>query len=380
MNPKLHIVLLTNYRPDAQTSMLRFADLLEEGLRAKGCRVTRLEPAPVIGGRGPAVKWRGYVDKFLLAPRRIRRRLQELAAGDEQVLVHLCDHSNAPYLPLTQGLPTLITCHDVMAIKSGLGLVTQNRTRLSGRLLQRWIFRHLKRSPFTACVSHKTRHDLQTLTGLPDERVAVVANGLPYPFHPLPEEEARRLTPDVETPYFLHVGSGAWYKNRPGAFALYRALLTSRPTARMIFVGPTDKELAAAIRQHHLGARVSFLTGQSNEQLMALYSRAECLLFPSWEEGFGWPIAEAQACGCPVAVLDREPMSEVGGDAVIRLPSAPVNPGKTDAWASQCTPLILKALEQREARTQAGLENTHRFEPERMIEGYLALYQHLTDR
>ena len=65
--------------------------------------------------------------------------------------------------------------------------------------------------------------------------------------------------------------------------------------------------------------RVIELTNITNEDLRALYSKATALLFPSLREGFGWPIIEAQACGCPVFTSDRVPMTEVGGDAAIYL-------------------------------------------------------------
>ncbi|WP_198660029.1 glycosyltransferase [Acidithiobacillus ferrivorans] len=54
-----------------------------------------------------------------------------------------------------------------------------------------------------------------------------------------------------------------------------------------------------------------------NENLRALYSGAALLLFPSLQEGFGWPIVEAQACGCLVATTNRAPMTAVGGQGDI---------------------------------------------------------------
>ena len=63
--------------------------------------------------------------------------------------------------------------------------------------------------------------------------------------------------------------------------------------------------------------RVVEVEGPENELLEALYSSAMVLLYPSRFEGFGWPIIEAQACGCPVICGNREPMSEVGGEAAL---------------------------------------------------------------
>ena len=70
--------------------------------------------------------------------------------------------------------------------------------------------------------------------------------------------------------------------------------------------------------------QVRELVSVQNEDLRALYSTATALLFPSFQEGFGWPIIEAQACGCPVITSNRTPMTEVGENAAIYInPDSP---------------------------------------------------------
>ena len=61
--------------------------------------------------------------------------------------------------------------------------------------------------------------------------------------------------------------------------------------------------------------RVFTYQNVSHRQLCALYSNAIAMIFPSTHEGFGWPIIEAQACGCPVLTSDLPPMNEIGSDA-----------------------------------------------------------------
>ena len=78
---------------------------------------------------------------------------------------------------------------------------------------------------------------------------------------------------------------------------------------------PWTRELRELIRHVGLAERVHEWVDVSNEDLRALYSAADALIFPSLQEGFGWPIAEAQACGCPVFTTNRPPMTEVGADA-----------------------------------------------------------------
>ena len=57
----------------------------------------------------------------------------------------------------------------------------------------------------------------------------------------------------------------------------------------------------------------------SPDELVDLYRRASALVFPSRYEGFGQPVLEALACGCPVACSDLPPLREVAGDAAVYL-------------------------------------------------------------
>ena len=70
-------------------------------------------------GHAGAAKWLGYVDKFALFPPELRRAM---AWAD---LVHVCDQGNAMYMRYLQNKPHLLTCHDVLAIRSALGDVPE---------------------------------------------------------------------------------------------------------------------------------------------------------------------------------------------------------------------------------------------------------------
>jgi glycosyltransferase involved in cell wall biosynthesis len=101
------------------------------------------------------------------------------------------------------------------------------------------------------------------------------------------------------------------------------------------------------------------------------------LLFPSLAEGFGWPIAEAMACGCPVLTTGEAPMTEVGGDAARYLPRLQFGED-IEAWASRCA-LELSALltlgsEARAALVSAGIAQAARFDADRAIDAYLDIY------
>lgn len=117
--------------------------------------------------------------------------------------------------------------------------------------------------------------------------------------------------------YLIAVGGAQWYKNRDGLLKIFAALRRRSAAGRsLLHVGPAfDAAQDELIARHGLAPHIIRTDGLDNEELRAAYSLADALVFPSWEEGFGWPVAEAQACGCPVFATGRAPMTEVGGDA-----------------------------------------------------------------
>src|SRR5690606_9028855 len=99
------------------------------------------------------------------------------------------------------------------------------------------------------------------------------------------------------------------------------------------------------------------------------YNRAFAFLFPSKFEGFGWPLIEAQACGCPVLCSNAGSLGEIAGD------SAFVRPWEAeDEFAAE---ILRMAAEEphRQEWIQRGLVNLERFRTERMIDEYVKLYE-----
>jgi hypothetical protein len=135
---KAMVLLIGNYPPDRQQSMQRFAMMMLDGLIAAGVPAELIQPQPFFGRFRPAngfvAKWLAYIDKFVLFPRNLRRKLKAAPA-----LVHICDHSNAMYAKQIRGLPVVSTCHDLLAVRGALGEQTDCPASATGKLLQRWI-------------------------------------------------------------------------------------------------------------------------------------------------------------------------------------------------------------------------------------------------
>jgi len=373
---KAMVLLIGNYPPDRLQSMQRFATMMLEGLTAAGVPAELIQPQPFFGrfryaGRSVA-KWLAYIDKFVLFPLQLRRRLKAPAA-----LVHICDHSNAMYAKQIHGVPVVTTCHDLLAVRGALGEQTDCPASLTGKWLQRWIVAGLRAATTVACVSKTTLDDARRLVAREDgtPKLELIELGLSYPYRRLPADEARArlarisaLSPDM--PFVLHVGSNLRRKNREGVLRIF-AGCKEQWNGLLVFAGePLSETLRSLGRQLGVLDRVVEVPDAASGVLEALYNCATALLFPSRFEGFGWPIIEAQACGCPVICSDRAPMTDVAGSAglthdvedeagfaadLLRL----VNPAARELWSTKA------------------LENAKRFSTAAMIAKYCELYRSL---
>ncbi|HET8637405.1 MAG TPA: glycosyltransferase family 1 protein [Acidobacteriaceae bacterium] len=365
----MRILLVANYQPDRQRSMARYAELLHEELRKRGHFVRLIRPGPVatrlVGAGKPLFRWLAYLDKFVFFPPLLRLRARHAD------VVHVCDHSNSCYLRWTGKTPNVITAHDVLAIRSALGHFPQNPTRPSGVLFQQWILRGLARARRIICVSDKTRRDLEALLPAPP-RIDVISNAVDPAFGPARPEQVAAVRTSLglaaEEPYLLHVGNDNWYKNRAGVLRIM-AELRKHPqfrNTRLVMAGPALPPALREAAQALDGAVVE--CAPSDEQLQALYTGALTLLFPSIEEGFGWPILEAQACGCPVITSNRSPMMDIAGNAAILID--PEN-------AARAAAAIASRMGDLNALREAGLANVRAYSPEKMVNRWCDIYREL---
>jgi glycosyltransferase involved in cell wall biosynthesis len=367
----MRILLLGNYPYLKSQSMDRFAGVLYDQLRAAGHQVCLLKPQPVFGRILPSAtglgKWLGYLDRFLL----FRPLLKQ--AADWTEVVHICDQANAVYIPSLNRKPHVVTCHDMLAIRSALGEITEHTTGLTGRVYQRRILSGLKQARHVACVSKTTYGDVLRLTRLDADRVSVVRNGLNYPYWPMNAKQTfyhlEKIGISDSRPFFLHVGSNDWNKNREGLLRIFFQLTRLAVGKKWYLVlagqGLTD-ELRFLAQKIGISDRIREAPDVTNEQLRALYSTAEGLIFPSLAEGFGWPIIEAQACGCPLFVSNRVPMTEIGGSAAVYFDPL------EEVGAAE---IIWETIQKEDDIKEFGYHNAMKYSTKAMISGYVDCYR-----
>ena len=296
--------------------MLRFGELLvSDYSNDLNFNIKEIYPASVfrkICPIGKLRKWAAYVDKYLLFPKKLKRNL--ISRKDPLHLIHITDHSNAIYLPkisrITQA-KKIITCHDLIAIRSANGDFAQApKTSKTGIHLQNWISKSIRLADYYACDSRQTLEDLNRLIPLSKEKSSIFHLGTETDLSTTNSHKkiiSKLLPFDPHSTNFLfHVGSAAWYKNRK---AVFRSFINAHTNLaykelKLILVGPEpqkeelDKQLSNWIKSHPNA--IFSLENLPDIILTELYKHAKALVFPSFIEGFGWPPLEAAIRGCPV--------------------------------------------------------------------------------
>lgn len=364
--------------------MPRYARMLEEGMKQRGYSVELWAPRACFHrfGKSPAAKkWLGYVDQFLVFPLLVKWRLRQQPA---KTLYAFADQALGPWVPLVADLPHVIHCHDFLAQRSALDEFPVNPTSRTGKIYQTFIRKGYTKGKNFISVSEKTRADLHRFLGKTPEKSLVVYNGLNQQFAPAADSTAARASLAQATGialnsgFLLHVGGNAWYKNRLGVLEIYeqwRAMGegTALPLL-MIGEAPTE-QLAAYQSRMKFGSDVHFLSKVADPQVRLAYQAASAFLFPSLEEGFGWPIAEAMASGCLVLTTAAAPMTEVAGGAAELIPQ---RQEPIDAWATTAAKHLQAMLslnpETKAQRVAEGIANAGRFDPERMLNEVAGIY------
>ncbi len=219
-------------------------------------------------------------------------------------------------LPLRARVPVVTTIYDVMA------LLFPHLYRFRDRLTLRLYLRvGCRTADHIVTISEQSRQDIHRQLGVALERISVTGNGVASLFRPVSEAQRQPVLAryGVTTPYLLAVGVRRPNKNLERllrAFALLKRHYAIPHNLVLVGAG-TWNEPAFLNTLKHADVRDAVrLTGFVPEaDLPALYSGATALVFPSLYEGFGMPLLEAMACGCPIVTSNRAAMPEVVGDA-----------------------------------------------------------------
>jgi glycosyltransferase involved in cell wall biosynthesis len=371
-------------------SMPRFANMLKSAYEQRGHKVAMWSPKGLaynLVPRGGLSKWAGYIDSFILFPQWVRKQLK---IQPTDTLYVFADQALGPWVPLVKHLPHVVHVHDLLALRSALGDIPENPTSFTGKLYQRYIRQGFQQAKHFISISNKTRDDLHRFSQASMNGSIVVYNGLNYPYAPMLGDQALACLTQAGLPatpngMLLHLGGSQWYKNLAGVIGLYGEYVklhcvdsAKEPLALWCISPPPSESTKALISALPKQAKVMFFQGLNNETLRAGYSYAHAFLFPSLAEGFGWPLIEAQACGCPVLTTNDAPMNEVAGPSAIYVPRLKAG-DDIKLWARQGAVSLYDLLrlspETRKNIASKNIAWTKQFNADLTIAAYLQKYE-----
>lgn len=238
-------------------------------------------------------------------------------------------------VPIAACCPVITTIHDLIHVH-----FADERTRAKlayYRYVQRPVVR---RSPVTLTVSEYSRQQIIEWYGVPESRVVCVGNGISDQF--TESGEAVRS----ERPYFLYVGNTKPHKNVKTLLSAM-SLLVQECDAELVLVAKNCRWLVEQTAAANLTSRVTTISNLDDRELASWYRGAAALVLPSHYEGFGLPILEAMACGCPVIGSNRTSIPEVlAGSGLL------FEPSDDESLADKMRTLLADASRRAELRVQ----------------------------
>jgi glycosyltransferase involved in cell wall biosynthesis len=220
--------------------------------------------------------------------------LRELIAIGRAADAARLDLFHAPHYVLPQmRTPSIVTVHDLIHLRRGPA------QRLYARTMIR---RAIRRSRGVLTVSDAVKRQLEQEFGA--GQVVATPNGIDEIFFQTPHDDAR----PAASGYFLYVGNDKPHKNVDRLVAAFERA----DDARLVLAGAPFERFQA--RNNVVCA--GFVEAR---ELAALYRGAIALVMPSIEEGFGFPAAEAMACGTAVITSTAPALVEVTADAALHV-------------------------------------------------------------
>ena len=253
------------------------------------------------GPRLPALKRRlqPLADPFLVAAVLLRR---------PAALYHAVEYAQ----PIVARAPVVVTVHDLIPFVVRDGYTWMRRERLLA-------VRQLRHAEAVITPSQATADDAVRVARVRRERISVIPHGVAAAFRPAPAERvaSTRERLGLDRPFLLAVGTFDAHKRLK---TLLEVAARVCPVLGLDLVVAGDQgvyrpQVRATVTASPVAGHVHLVGRVGLADLVDLYSGARCLVHSSAYEGFGLPLLEAMACGCPVAAFANSAIPEVCGSA-----------------------------------------------------------------
>jgi glycosyltransferase involved in cell wall biosynthesis len=225
-------------------------------------------------------------------------------------------------------------------------------------------------------ISDFTASRMTALLKIKKERIRIIKDGVEESFKKINDDKslARVINKfNITCPFYFYSGSLSPRKNMLRVVRAF-AMIKDRIPHKIYFTASDswrDDAIHAVIVENGLQDRIIRLGYLDEEELVAVYNLADCYLYPSIYEGFGLPILEAQACGCPVITSNVSSCPEVAGDAAVQVDPYDIG-GISEAMLRVVTDEKL-----RNGLIRRGFQNCRKFSWYETAKKHLGLFEEL---
>lgn len=270
--------------------------------------------------------------------------------------------------------PSVVTVHDLVPLipMASRDVITQSYGLDTPILVAMQInMRFVRYADRIISMSQHTKKDLISVLGVNSQRITVIYPGIDRNlFSPRDREKARRdLHLPLNKKIILHVGVDEPRKNIQTLIKAFYMVKKKFPKALLIRIGGMRSTTRRLISS--LGLDDAILYYQRVANIALFYNAADLFVFPSYYEGFGFPLIEAMASGCPVIAGDSSSIPEVVGKAGIILPSSDVT------MLSESICQMLTDQNMRPMMIKKGLERSLEFDWRACAKQTLEIYETL---
>jgi glycosyltransferase involved in cell wall biosynthesis len=243
-----------------------------------------------------------------------------------------------------------------------------------------YIYKSAVRADVIVSSSYSTKKDIVQIYGIEPEKVRVVYLGVNRKiFNTAVDSRCEYFMKKYDIPemFILTVATSVKRKNIPVLLEVYGNLSKKGIREKMVVVAgsqPVKEEITEMVKEKNMQDNVLCLSEVTIDSLTCLYKKADLFVFPSLYEGFGLPVLEAMACGCPVIVSNVSSLPEIAGDAGLL-----IDPHSVDEIASAIEN-VLSDSQLREDMKQKGLERAKQFSWEKTAEDILNIYKDVFEK
>jgi len=331
-----------------------------------------------------AHQWRGigiYTRKLVEALRRIGEKDFELVLTENGQIPSDVDLIHYPYfdlffptLPILKKKKTLVTIHDVIPLAFPQAYLPGVKGKI--RFLHQKI--SLKGVKAIITDSFTSKRDISKYLNFPPKSIHVVYLAQAETFQQIKEpkllEETRKKF-NLPQEFVLYVGDITYHKNVSALAFVCRKLkiplvIVGKQAAEKEFDRNhiENQSLVDFLKDYGDDPGVYRLGFVSEEDLVRIYNLATVYCQPSLYEGFGLPVLEAMACGCPVIASQTSSLSEIASEAALFF-----SPENHDQLTS-CLKDILKDRQLRARMIERGLQQSKKFSWEKTAQKTFAVY------